>query len=169
MNSRNITYRVALCALLSVAAANCGTVKDIYAAKSGDYHELSPATGGIYITFKRHATDAMTAFFHTCKNDGKSDATCGRDVLRVARGQLESKLHGAALELWNGKYSIFGYHPNIGKGFRDEEGADFAGAVYDMEDRDHECLRLHWKATGTNWTTVNDEGVAECSWGMELG
>lgn len=162
------TRAIAACALLSVAAA-CGTVKDIYAAKSGDYHELSPATGGIYITFKRHATDAMTAFFNICKDDGKSDATCGRDVLRVARGQLETKLHGAALEVWNGQYSIFGYHPNIGKSFRDDEGPDFASAVHDMKERGHECLRVHWKPTGTNWTTVNDEGVAECSWGMKLG
>ena len=156
-------------ALLCMAAASCGTVENIYAAKSGDYHELSPADFGVYITFKRHATDAMTVFFHLCKDDGKSDATCGRDVLRVARGQLGGKLHGAALELWNGQYSIFGYHPNIGKGFRDDEGSDFATAVYDMKKRGHECLRIHWKASGTNWTTVNDEGVAECSWGKKLG
>lgn len=71
--------------------------------------------------------------------------------------------------MWNGQYSIFGYHPNIGKSFRDDEGPDFASAVHDMKERGHECLRVHWKPTGTNWTTVNDEGVAECSWGMKLG
>lgn len=154
--------------LLTLVAVNCGTIENIYTAKSGDYHELSPATGGIYITFKRHATDAMVAFFHVCKNDGKSDATCGRDVLRAARGLLEGKLHGTALELWNGDYSIFGYHPNIGKGFRDDEAPDFATAVYDLAKRSDECLRIHWKPSGTNWTTVDDEGVAECSWGKKL-
>lgn len=63
---------------------------------------------------------------------------------------------------------MFGYHPNLGKGFRDGEGGDFADAVRNLERRDQECLRVHWKKTGTNWTTTNDEGVAECSRGERL-
>lgn len=159
--------RVAMCALLSLAA--CGTVEQIFAAKSGDYHEVSPAKGGVHITIKRHATNAMTAFFWLCKDEGKSDSICGRDVLRVARGQLEKQLHGTALELWNGKYSIFGWHPHIGKGFRDEEGGDIATEIRELKTNGHECLRLTWKPSGTNWTTENDEGVSECGWGKKLG
>lgn len=151
------------------STAGCGSIDSVYHAKSGDYHELSPAKGGVYITFKRHATDGMVAFFTVCRNDGKSEATCGRDTLRVARGQITGKLHGTALDVWNGDYSIFGFHPDLGKGFRDEEGPDFAIAVKDLKSRNHQCLRIHWKPSGTNWTTVQDAGVSECAWGKELG
>jgi hypothetical protein len=150
------------------ASSGCGTLREIHDAVYGDYHRLSPATLGVYITFKRHATDGMVAFFTACKNDGHSDSVCGTETLRASRDQIEPMLRGRARELWNGQYSVFGYHPHIGKGFRDEEGPDFATAVRDMRARGHECLRIHWKATGTNWTTVNDEGIAECSWGAEL-
>jgi hypothetical protein len=87
----------------------------------------------------------------------------------VARDVIEPKLYGAAREVWNGDYSVFGWHPDIGKGFRDEEGSDFATAVKDLRSRTDECLRVHWKPTGTNWTTVDDEGIAECDFGKKLG
>lgn len=157
------------CAMLSIAAAGCGKPGPIFAAKSGDYHEISPADWGVYLTIKIHATNGMAAFFHACKSDGKSDKICGRDTLRVARGVLEKQLHGAAWELWNGDYSIFGYHPHLGKSFDDDQASDLATAVYDLAKRDHECLRVHWKPSGINWTTANDEGIAECSPGKELG
>jgi len=158
---------VALCAALGAGAIGCGTYRDISEAINGDYHQISPATGGVYLTIKRHATDDMILLFNLCKNEGRADSTCGTRVLRTVRDIMADKLHGRALELWNGEYSVFGWHPHIGKGFRDDEGGDFATAVRDLKTRTDECLRVHWKATGTNWTTVDDEGVSECSWGVD--
>lgn len=157
----------ALGALLGSGAVGCGAYRDIQEAIEGDYHHISPATGGVYLTIKRHASNDMIAFFNFCKNDGAADATCGTRVLRTARDIMADKLHGRALELWNGDYSVFGYHPDLGKGFRDDEGGDFATAVRDLKTRGDECLRVHWKPSGTNWTTVDDEGVAECEWGVD--
>jgi len=159
-----------LTATIGIGASGCDTVDQIHDAVYGDYHRLSPAGGGgVNLTIKRHATDAMAAGFHACKNGGnEDDATCGTAILRVARDQLNGQLRGRAREVWNGDYSVFGYHPNLGKGFRDAEGGDFAEAVGNLESRDNECLRVHWKPSGTNWTTTNDEGVAECSWGQRL-
>lgn len=159
----------ALAATVSAGSMGCGTIDAVHDAVYGDYHRLSPATGGVYITIKRHAGNGMMTFFDLCKGDGFSDATCGTRTLRAARGVIDGELHGAALQVWNGQYSVFGWHPHIGKGFRDEEGSDFATAVRDLRSRGHECLRVHWKPTGTNWTTCNDEGVTECEWGKKLG
>jgi len=163
---RRLTGAV-LVAALAMGSMGCGTYNQIHDAVYGDYHRLSPATGGVYLTIKRHASNDMMGFFDLCKNDGFSDATCGTRVLRAANAIMEDKLRGRALEVWNGDYSVFGYHPHIGKGFRDEEGADFATAVRDLRSRTDECLRVHWKPTGTNWTTVDDEGIAECDWGVD--
>jgi hypothetical protein len=151
-----------------VTSGGCGNIRDINDAMDGDYHSLSPAPGGAYLTIKGHATNGMTAFFNNCKNRGDSDSSCGAATLRRARDAITPKIHGSALGLWNGEYTVYGYHPNIGNGFRDEEGSEFATAVRDLAGRGHECLRVHWKATGTNWTTVDDEGVAECEAGRAL-
>lgn len=154
--------------IVLLGGGGCANLEPVHEAIYGQYHRLSPATGGIYITIKRHASDAMMAGFDGCKAEGHGDSYCGTTVLRIARDILEDKLSGAALQLWNGDYSVYGYHPDIGKGFRDEEGGDFATAVRDLRARGHACLRIHWKPTGTNWTTCADDGVAECSWGTPV-
>jgi hypothetical protein len=157
---------------IAIGVSGCKPIDEIHNAIYGDYHRLSPRAGGIDITIKRHATVAMAALFDACKNE-KTDAICGTVVLRLARDQLDGKfggggLKGPARKVWNGNYSIYGYHPHLGKGFRDAEGDDLAEAIRNLRRRGHECLRVHWKPTGTNWTTSNDEGVAECSWGKPL-
>lgn len=126
------------------------------------------AGNGVYITIKRHATGCMKALFNFCKAGGKSDATCGAETLRTARGEIEKGVDGRARQIWFGEYSVFGYHPRIRNGFEDDEGEDFASAVRDLASRTDECLRLHWKPTGENWTTMDDEGYAECSHGKPI-
>jgi hypothetical protein len=160
--------RLAVVATIAIAATACGNIENVREAISGDYHQLSPATLGVYLTIKRHATDGMVAHFLTCRNKGGSDSACGTKTLRRARATIVPKLLGDALRAWNGEYPAFGYSPHIGSCFRDEEGMDFATAVRDLAERNHQCLRVHWKSSGTNWTTVQDAGVAECGWGEKL-
>lgn len=171
MSIRSITLGIVV-----IVVSGCGAVDGIHEAIYGKYHRVSPATGGIYITIKRHATDRMVLGFNLCKSHGRSDDDCGREVLKAARNTIVPALSGPAKLLWNGDLPIpilptnpiILWHPNVGNAFADDEAGDFAQAVKNLRSREHQCLRIHWKPTGENWTTVQDEGVAECSLGEPL-
>lgn len=160
--------RIAPTALLALASfalhAGCGDrINEVRDAINGPYHKLSVG-GGVYVTIKKRATNCMVLGYDLCRNDGGAPSACGQAVLKQARDKIEPSLSSDAKELWNGELEIGGYHPNLGKGFRDEEGGDLATAIRDLRSRNHECLRVHWLPTGTNWTTM-DDGAAECSLG----
>lgn len=158
--------RIAPTALLALASfallAGCG-LNEVREAIDGRYHKLS-AGNGVYLTIKRIATSCMIYSYDICRSTGKSLQVCGQETLKVSREAIERSLKSPAKELWNGQGLVYGLHPNIGRGFRDEEAVDFATAIKDLRSRNHECLRMHWKPTGTNWTTM-DESAAECSHG----
>ena len=158
-----MTGTIAALALALITASGCSLGR-LLDALDGPYYHIS-AGNGVYITLQRHATECMVWAFNNCKSSGKSDSICGRDVLRTSRGIIEKSLGGTALDIWLGNYSIAGYHPRLKNGWEDDEADDFATAVYDLASRTDECLRLHWKPTGENWTTIDDEGFAECDWG----
>ncbi len=162
------TRSIILGIIVIVAAGGCGNVEGIHEAIYGKYHRVSPADFGVYITIKRYATDCMIQEYDICKSKGYSDGDCGKLVLTSSRTQIEKNLSGRAKELWNGDYSVFGWHPNVGNAFADDEASDLAQAVKDLRSRGHQCLRVHWKPSGENWTTVQDAGVEECSWGERL-
>ncbi|HEX8437653.1 hypothetical protein [Archangium sp.] len=158
--------RIAPTAVLALASfallAGCGKLQKVREAIDGPYHRLAAGTGGVYLTIKGNATNCMTSFYDGCRKNGESSTACARVLLDLSRGKIEESLEGRAKELWNGQYSVYGFHPNIGKGFRSEEAGDLATAVQDLRSRNHECLRVHWKPTGTNWTT-QDGSATECS------
>lgn len=103
-----------------------------------------------------------------CVAHGKSELTCGRETLRAARNIVDRTVSGRAKDLWNGDYSIFGYHPRFKNAFEDDEASDFVQAIHDLDQRGDERLRVHWKPSGENWTTLDNEGFAECSWGERI-
>jgi len=154
-------------AFVLATTAGC-SIGDLIDSLDSKYYHISGGNG-VYLTIKRHATGCMIWSWFNCVASGKSEAICGRDTLRVARDMIDKTIPaGRPRDLWYGNYSIFGYHPRFRNGFEDDEASDFVTAIHDLAARTDECLRVHWKPTGENWTTLDDEGFAECSWGERV-
>jgi hypothetical protein len=158
-----------LAALGSVLALSAGcSIGDLVDSLDSKYYHISGGNG-VYLTIKRHASGCMIYSWFNCVAGGKSQETCARDTLRVAKDIVTRSVPaGRPRDLWNGDYSIFGYHPRFKNAFEDAEAGDFLQAIRDLGSRTDECLRVHWKPTGENWTTLDDEGFAECSWGERV-
>ena len=151
-----------LCSLSS-----CGELEQFTEPLEDSYHKVSyNPPHGVDLTIKGHATKAMVNFHAALKRDGKTDEETFKTLLKVSNEKIESAANGRAKELWNGKYSIFGYHPDFGKGFRPDKWSDLRTAFRDMKSKRHECLCVTWTPGGTNWTT-RDMGD-NCTMGDEL-
>jgi hypothetical protein len=152
--------------VFSLATVGCGHLENFSEPLNGDYHQLSyNAPAGVDMTIQRHATKAMVSFYDA-KGKNTSNEAQAKSLLKIAFDEINKNAKGRARELWNGNYSIFGYHPNFGKGFRESEWNDLISAIRDMKTRNHECLCVTWTAGGTNWTTRNAGG--KCGWGKKL-
>lgn len=155
-----------LAGVLLLVFSSCGNLERFSEAADDKYHKLSyNPPQGVDLTIKRHATDAMVAFFKGCENN-KSANGCAKDLLNISSSKIEGAMTGRARELWNGQYSIFGYHPNFGKGFYANEAGDLVTAISDLKKRGHKCLCVTWTPGGTNWTTRAAGG--NCTYGSKL-
>jgi hypothetical protein len=156
--------RYSIIGLLGCALLTGCNLDDVREVIEGPYHQISPANGGVHITFKRHASNCMGLMYQACRNE-HSEATCGTRTLSDIKGVISAGLKGAARDAWNSKISVHGFSFDLKTSFAADEGGDFVQAIKDAKAGNRECLRITWKPTGENWTSVNDEGISECDYG----
>jgi hypothetical protein len=147
------TMKAKLCVAAIVAALSigCGEIRSV---TSSPVHELSLGAGE-YLTISEAGTKFMVDRWFECKAAGTGDCACGTWALTITRDVVGDMIKNTAVRnLWGNTY---------GRGFANDQGCDFTQAVYDLDPRNHECLRIHYQLpdSSPNWTTV-DTSVAQC-------